>query len=396
MKITLSKINLPTSDRLVYAEAMEDIGLSAGICYMPDTYEALVNRGRERNIKTAGFATNNGHHSVADHVQVTFILEDCSKMVAMMLNSLGCYGTSEKSGRYTVMKNCSKLEKELYDKWLGKLKPLIMAQYSKVDEKYATKLAMENARLFLSVFAPSTTMKYTIGLKDANYIIDWCERFVEDTPLPDNYFYNTLKEELKWLGGNLEALIYVDKLRDHKGRKFNFLDSRNYDQVPKIIEFGEAYTTHYKMSFAGVAQEERHRTLVHKIFFDGVATDFYLPEILDSYDLIAEWLDDMKKVAHLIPQGTMVGVKEQGTLERFMLKCTERMCGRAQLEIMRQTVKTFDLYHMVLETKVVDENMGHYTEAYEKLSHLKPRVRCGFMQCKEPCIWGRKANERHI
>lgn len=32
-------------------------------------------------------------------------------------------------------------------------------------------------------------------------------------------------------------------------------------------------------------------------------------------------------------------VNERGTIENFVLKCTERLCGSAQLEIMEQTQK---------------------------------------------------------
>lgn len=396
MKLRLLKVNLPTSNKVVREEAMEDIGISAGICYMPEDYNALINRGSERNIKTAKFATGNGHHSVADHVQVSFIIEDCSKILAMLLNSLGCYGTSEKSGRYTVMKNCSQIEQNLYNKWVDKLRPIIMDAYpNRFDAKQANKLAMENARLFLSVFAPSTTMKYTVSLKDANYIIDWCERFASNKELPVNYFFNTLKEELSVLGGTLKELVYIDELRDHKGRKFDFIVPKNLEDVNQCHEFGLSYTTYYEGSFAMVAQAERHRTLKYSMYFDGLSKEFYVPEIIEDSSLKDEWLNDMLIVQHLVPQGTIVGVREQGTLEYFKLKCTERMCGRAQLEIMRKTVDTYIDYRDELQMKV-NEGQTQYQEALDSLKEYDSCVRCGFMQCKEPCMWGRKANSRLI
>ena len=36
----------------------------------------------------------------------------------------------------------------------------------------------------------------------------------------------------------------------------------------------------------------------------------------------------------------LVQVNERGTIENFVLKCTERLCGAAQLEIMEQTQRT--------------------------------------------------------
>ena len=40
----------------------------------------------------------------------------------------------------------------------------------------------------------------------------------------------------------------------------------------------------------------------------------------------------------------LVKVNERGTWENFVLKCTERLCGAAQLEIMDQTKLILDKY----------------------------------------------------
>ena len=45
----------------------------------------------------------------------------------------------------------------------------------------------------------------------------------------------------------------------------------------------------------------------------------------------------MRSIKEIYPQGTLVSVTEQGLFEDFVLKSKERMCGRAQLEIMRIT-----------------------------------------------------------
>lgn len=71
------------------------------------------------------------------------------------------------------------------------------------------------------------------------------------------------------------------------------------------------------------------------------------------------------------------------------------MCGRAQLEIMRKTVDTYIDYRDELQMKV-NEGQTQYKEALDSLKEYDSCVRCGFMQCKEPCMWGRKANSRLI
>ena len=43
-------------------------------------------------------------------------------------------------------------------------------------------------------------------------------------------------------------------------------------------------------------------------------------------------------------QGVLLTIKEQGTFKDFVLKCKERMCSRAQLEIMVNTVNTLSRF----------------------------------------------------
>ena len=52
----------------------------------------------------------------------------------------------------------------------------------------------------------------------------------------------------------------------------------------------------------------------------------------------------------------LVKVNERGTVENFVLKCTERLCGAAQLEIMEQTVETMNKYLEAVKNDTIIEN----------------------------------------
>ena len=117
------------------------------------------------------------------------------------------------------------------------------------------------------------------------------------------------------------------------------------DEVKEII--GDVYQTTYLASFAQVAQLHRHRTIHYEIDFTGdSATEYgvYVPLIIRGTELEAEWKKDFEKVAYCYPQGTLVRVMEQGRAVKFFDKCKERLCNRAQLEIMvnsKETMKKF-------------------------------------------------------
>jgi hypothetical protein len=58
----------------------------------------------------------------------------------------------------------------------------------------------------------------------------------------------------------------------------------------------------------------------------------------------------------------LVKVNERGTVENFVLKCTERLCGAAQLEIMEQTVETMNKY---LEAVKNDMEVSIASDVYQ-------------------------------
>ena len=132
---------------------------------------------------------------------------------------------------------------------------------------------------------------------------------------------------------------------DMKKRELSFFAKRKNRKE----EFGENYCTTYLASFAELAQAQRHRTLDYKLEFLK-EKEFYIPPILDDdLALIQEWLTDMNIVEEVTPQGELVKINEVGKYEDFILKCKERLCSAAQLEIMRQTKETLIKYKDYLE-----------------------------------------------
>ena len=116
------------------------------------------------------------HHSIFEHLWFNFYIDGIPKIGAMVLNNEKQYVTSEKSARYTTMKEMDSFQEILYHKWSKILLPVIDSVYPKIkDEKFRRdkieKLAKENARYMTSVFTP-TKMLYTINLRQLNFLMD--------------------------------------------------------------------------------------------------------------------------------------------------------------------------------------------------------------------------------
>ena len=112
---------------------------------------------------------------------------------------------------------------------------------------------------------------------------------------------------------------------------------------------------------------------------------FYVPKIIENNEeLKKEWLEDINSLKDLFPQGMLVKINERGTVEDFILKCKERLCGCAQLEIMLQSKEILDKY--IANTKETNEYVYEYLLPYQK------GVRCTFKgwKCTSPCLWGAK------
>ena len=357
-------------------EAVAFSGRAAGICYLPDTIDKLMEEPEEKTLRRANGNIKSGHHSVFGHATYNLILEDVPKILAMILNNEKAYTTSEKSARYTMMKSEDPKEKELYEKWIEIFKDKIKKAYPVFEDKKIKKLAMENARYLISVFTPATSMEYSVSFAQLNFIINWSKDYIENTP--DDAFSVKLKKVLKDF---LEAMpdLEVEGLNtDLKQRHFSLFATRRRKE-----EFGENYCTSYLASFSFLAQAQRHRTLSYEMSFTS-KTHFYIPPIIeDSIELEDEWIKDIKSLEENFPQGMLVLVNERGTIENFILKCTERLCGAAQLEIMEKTKETLKKYMKEVED---DPDLYNYLKPYSK------GARCTFpgWKCDSPCIFGPK------
>ena len=373
------KVNIIASTKVGYElpkeEALNFSGKSAGICYLPDTLEVLFSEPSEKTERRVNGNIASGHHSVFGHITYNLSLEGIPKILAMILNNEKMYNTSEKSARYTKMEP-SEQEKALYEKWIEIYKEQISKKYPEFDEKKALKLAQENARYLISVFTPATIMEYTVNFGQLNYIINWAKDYIAEEP--ETAFSIKLKEVFKNFLNALPDLEVEGLNSKVKNRKFSLFATRKQRKE----EFGENYCTTYLASFAQLAQAQRHRTLSYEMTLLNTPK-YYIPPIIRGTELEEEWLKDISSLKDYFPQGMLIQVNERGTIENFVLKCTERLCGEAQLEIMEQTKNTMKKY---LEAVKDNEELYNYLLPYSK------GARCTFpgWKCESPCIFGCK------
>lgn len=354
-------------------EALKFAGKSAGICYLPHNTEKLFSESEEKTIKRAENTLKSGHHSVYSHSVYNFVLEGIPKILAMILNNEKMYNTSEKSARYTKMESTG-IEKELYEEWIEIYKEKIKEKYKDFDEKKVLKLAQENARGIISVFTPATTMEYTTDFRQINYIIHWAEDFIENAE--NTLFNQKLKEVLKDFINQMPDIIIPELNSKTKNRTFSLFAKRDRKE-----EFGENYSTNYEVSFSELAQAQRHRTIYYEMQIKDKAS-YYVPKIIQNTELETKWIKDLSSLENNFPQAMLVKVNERGTVENFILKCQERICGAAQLEIMNQTKDTLDKY--------IEKTRNTNKDVYEYLLPYSKGARCTFpgFKCTAPCVFG--------
>lgn len=364
-------------------EAIKLSGKIAGVCYDEEGFDHLMLEDEEKTIKRANKTLNNGHHSVFGHVNLMLNLQGVPKILVMALNNEHEYTTSEKSARYTsVVRNENSIitEKEelLYNKWVEIFKIKIKNEYGDVfnDFKIQT-LAQENARYLVSVFMP-TTLIYTTSLRQINYIASWMEKYIKENGESKDKFKSNLSSSMEEFLSELDKLniLIPGLMTNDKNRSFSLFGS-NLDK--KKDYFGDVYSTNYKMSFAGLAQAQRHRTLDYKMERTD-EKEYFVPPILENDPvLVNEWLNDIESVKDVTPIGELVLVNENGNYENFILKCQERLCTAAQLEIMRQTRDTLLKYRDALK-----ESESPLYDDIEKYTH---GARCTFpdFECSKPC-----------
>lgn len=387
--MSIKAIEFARTKNILDLNTEEMAGLLAGICYMKDDFNTLVEQAKEQHEARGKKVAESGHHSCYSHEYVTLILSDVPKIVAMMLNSLRFYNTSEKSGRYTVMDKCSEREKVLYDKWRERIAKKTKEYYPFMSDADADKRGKENARKMLSVFTP-TVMSYSTSIQQRNYIIDWCDNFNAKS---NKVFYTHISNALQELKEAIMPYVYLEGVRDNKDRGFDFIEPT---MEPAKPYFGTVYNAVYKASFDEVAQCERHRVLELMIHHDGEVkrdkAEYSVPPILDTEEEREEWLKDITSLANIFPTGQLVLTEEKGTFMGWRKsKCLERDCGQAQLEIMRRN----DELH-----KQFEKHKNNLPERERKLLDQMPkRVRCSYpdFKCTHPCVWGPKvAKERLV
>ncbi len=372
------KVKVMASTKLGYVlpkeEALNFSGKMAGICYLPDTLETLFAEAPEKTQRRVQGNLKSGHHSVFGHATYSLSFEGIPKILAMILNNEKIYNTSEKSARYTKMETSEK-EKELYEKWIQIYKEVISKEYPNFDEKKVQKLAQENARYLISVFTPATIMAHTVSFQQLNFIISWFEDYIKNEP--ETTFSKQLKQAMREFLNAMPDLKVEELNSELKGTKLSLFARRERRE-----EFGENYCTTYLASFAQLAQAQRHRTLSYEITLPENSV-YYIPKIIKNTELEKEWIKDISSLEEYYPQGMCVKVTERGTVENFVLKCTERLCGAAQLEVMEQTKATMDKY---LEAVKDNDIIYNYLLPYSK------GARCTFpgWKCNSPCIFGGK------
>ena len=179
-----------------------------------------------------------------------------------------------------------------------------------------------------------------------------------------------------------EFINKLDKLnvlddRLMKNDKNRCISLFGYDLSKKKEIFDHIYSCNYEISYVGLAQAQRHRTLFYQME-RMEEKKYFVPPILKNDCLKNEWLEDITSIADIIPQGELVLVNETGTYDNFILKTKERLCTSAQLEVMRSTRDTLLKYKEVLE-----QNNSYLKDDIKK--YVKG-ARCTFgFNCPKKC-----------
>jgi len=268
-------------------------------------------------------------------------------------------------------------ERVIFDKWFNIIKEKIGVIYPEIDCVKANKLAQENARYFTSIFTPAK-MLYSVSFRQLNYIMHWFKEFIAKEN--DSDFNKKIKTFMHEFNDQLKGL-YIEGLNPKvKFRRMSLFSERSDFKQ----EFGENYSINYKISFAGLAQGHRHRSINYEIFnmqkiVDLENVDFFIPPIVK--DLKEDWVKDMRSLVKNYPQGILVDVHEYGNYLDFLSKAGERICGHAQLEIMNNTIDTLKEY---------SNSVSNDSYIYSVLSDYVLKAKCCFPggSCSSKCLFG--------
>ena len=375
-------------------ELMLFSGHMLGKCYTPNDYETICKESKDKTLGRANSCIKNGHHSGFEHVKLTFEMNNVPKIIFMLLNNENVYTTSEQSARYTDFSEApdTQRERELYVKWCKILEKEIKEEYPKLDEKRVKKLAQEKARYHISVFVPSS-MFHTIDLRQLNYIMNYFEKLISDPWARNDMENNFTKKITPYIKEFLKIMspYKIDGLSPKPFKQLSFF--KNSLSTADVFE--DVYAVTYKLSWAAHAQNHRHRTIRYIANIPKNA-EYFIPYIIrGKKELEEEWLKDITSVADVFPQGMLIRVRERGTVEDFVEKCYERLCGCAQDEIMNVTLDT--LKKMEKELKKPEKPLETYLYVWEKTDGFAS-ARCKFpgFSCTNPCEFGAKQAERKI
>ncbi len=361
-------------------KAFELSGKIAGVCYDKEGFEHLLKEDIENTKKRINNTLDNGHHSVYDHIMINFNIKGIPKILAMILNNEHQYTTSEKSGRYTnvTYNNSIISEKEvlLYEKWFTIFKDLIKSEYPDFSNFKIKTLAQENARYLITVFMP-TEMIYSTTIRQINYIVSFLKKYIEDKKESNDYFEKKLSASMIEFIEQLNYLNILDErlMKNDKERQIS-LFGKNLASRNEV--FDHIYSVNYKSSFVCLAQAQRHRTLFYTMERMN-DKEYFVPPILNkNKEYLNEWIKDISSLKNIVPQGELVLINETGTYDNFILKCKERLCTAAQLEVMQTTKMILLKYKEELEknNNILKDDIKKYTKG----------ARCTFgYNCQKKC-----------
>ena len=365
-------------------------GKIGGMCYLQGDFSSIENEDESKTIRRIVNTIDNRHHSVYDHLYLNLEIEGLPKILAMILNNEKAYATSEKSARYTHIDESTGVSTEeinLYNKWNEILCDKITSVYGTIfDERRIKKLAQENARYMVSIFMP-TKMAYSTSLRQINYIYHWFKNYIKNASTDIERKIAAFMSEfnlalesknviIKDLKDTFDTVNSGIILSDGKSRNVS-LFANNFDNEEEL--YSNIYNITYYASAAYLAQAQRHRTISYQMVLENTHK-FYVPEIIkDDSSLVEEWKTDMESISHLFPQGMLFNIKETGSYDAFILKCKERLCTFAQLEINNVTKDIINDYANALIKK-------NHPLATNINSYLKG-ARCTFpcYKCNAPC-----------
>ena len=358
-------------------EAVLAAGQAAAICYMPSDFDAILDEDQNKTTSRAAGCKTSKHYSTYAHVRKTLCFEGIPKLAAMVLNNERPANISEKSGRYTIM-FCAGRELELYNKWLEIFAKLIAAEYPHLKPDVVQKLSQENARCFISVLTPTTTMDYSVDMTQANFIIHWLNNFC-DTPT-SHPLKEAIKPALREIASGMYEYCGIEGIEDYRGRTLpSFFANRSHAQ-----EFGETFSINRKVSFASGAHFHRSQSLIFdfEVESDPSKAEFYIPRILEGSAYFDEYLADMRSIADLYPAGMLINMNMRGTPENLILLLQERLCGAVLPETCFTAKSILEEY--------CQETVQTNPAVYEMLNRFSNGTKCSFghYTCTRPCPLG--------